>query len=79
MTVAEKQIIDTYKKLLAGLSSVSKSHILIHLTNSLEKENSLKEEAFYSSFGGFDPTESAEKIISQIKEDRKFKSKDLTI
>ncbi|MNK19099.1 hypothetical protein D3C87_373170 [compost metagenome] len=77
MTYAEKNIIKTYSNLLENLSSIGKRELLERLTKSLKREKKLKEKDFFNSFGAFSEEKSAEEIISEIKESRKFREKDL--
>jgi hypothetical protein len=78
MTVANKNIVDTYSKLFEGLDSFTKLELIERLSKSLKKEKSLKDKAFEKSFGAFPGDKSAEEIISEIKTSRKFREKDLT-
>jgi len=78
MTVATKNIVDTYSKLFEGLDSFTKLELIERLSKSLKKENNSKEKAFFKSFGSFPDDKSAEEITKEIKASRKFREKDLT-
>ena len=53
--------------------------MLEKLAKSLKREKKSKEKDFYSSFGAFSEEKSAEEIITEIKESRKFREKDLKL
>ncbi|GEO09379.1 hypothetical protein [Segetibacter aerophilus] len=78
MTYTENHIIETYTKLLEGLNANSKLELIERLSKSVE-EDKKKEKAFYNSFGGFSSEKSAEEIIKEIKETRKFRNKDIEL
>lgn len=67
--------------LFEGLSSLGKMELIEELTKSLKSEKSRedKEKIFYESFGAFDSEKSADEIIMEIRENRKFVSKDLKL
>ena len=77
MTVANKNIIETYAKLFEGLEPSTKEKLIARLSKPVKKTKVSKEEAFYKSFGAFPADTSAEEIIKEIKAARKFNEKDL--
>lgn len=77
MTVANKNIIDTYSKLFEGLDSFTKLELIERLSKSLKKEKNSKDEAFFKSFGAFPGDKNAEEIINEIKGSRQFREKDI--
>lgn len=77
MTYAEKNIVETYSNLLENLSSIGKIELMERLTKSLKREKKLKEQDFFNSFGAFSDEKSAQQIVSEIKESRKFRGNDL--
>lgn len=77
MTVTERHIIETYAQLFEGLTSVTKIELIEKLTRSLKKEKKSKETEFLKSFGAFDSDKTADELIKEIKESRKFREKDL--
>ncbi|SEI82854.1 hypothetical protein SAMN05192553_101453 [Cyclobacterium xiamenense] len=79
MTHAERYIIETYSELFESLSSVSKLELLERLAKSIRQGGKSQEKDFFSSFGGFVSEKPAEEIIKDIRESRKFKSKNLKI
>lgn len=79
MTLAERHIIDTYSKLFEGLNPLTKTLFIEKLTKSLKKEEKSKEKDFYKSFGAFESDKSAEEMIKEIRESRKFRAKDLSL
>ena len=79
MTHAERHIVETYSALFESLSSVSKLELLERLAISIRKGRKRNEEDFFSSFGGFSSDKPAEEIIKDIKESRKFRTKDLKL
>ena len=76
MTHAEKYIIETYSGLFDSLSLLGKIELLAKLAKSLKKDNKVKEKNFFKSFGAFASEKSAEEILSEIRESRKFREKD---
>jgi hypothetical protein len=78
MTKTDKNIIETYSNLFEGLSSINKIELIEILTKSLKVDGN-KKENFYKSFGAFDESNSAEEIIAEIKNNRKFKNKKIKI
>ena len=79
MTSATRHIIETYAELFESLDSETKLALLERLAKSIRKEKKSKEDDFFSSFGGLVSEKPAEEIIKEIKESRKFRSKDLKI
>lgn len=77
MTVATKNIIETYSSLFEGLDSLTKLELIERLSKSLRKEKTSKEKAFFNSFGAFPDDKSAETITEEIKASRTFRDKDL--
>ena len=79
MTVAEKYIVETYSNLFDGLNSISKIELLEKLAKSLKKGQISRDNEFYRSFGAFGSEKSAEEIIKEIKESRKFNREELKL
>jgi hypothetical protein len=79
MTSATRHIIETYAELFERLDAETKLVLLERLAKSIRKEKKSKEDDFFSSFGGLVSEKPAEEIIKEIKESRKFRSKDLKI
>ncbi len=77
MTFTDKHIVATYSDLLEGLSSESKSELILNLSKSLKAEKKNKERKFYNSFGAFASAKSPEEIISDIRSARKFRNKEI--
>ena len=77
MTITDKHIIDTYSKLFEGLNPLTKIELIEKLTKSLKKEKTSKESEFLKSFGAFDSEKTADELIKEIRESRKFRDKDL--
>ena len=77
MTYTDRHIVETYSGLFEGLSSLSKIELIESLSKSLKANKKLRESNFYKSFGAFASTKSAEKIISDIKLNRKFRKKEI--
>jgi hypothetical protein len=77
MTVANKNIIDTYAKLFEGLDAITKIELIERLSKSLKKEKNSTEKAFFKSYGAFGSDKPAEEIVNEIKASRKFREKDL--
>ncbi|MGE9311367.1 hypothetical protein ACLOAU_06970 [Niabella sp. CJ426] len=79
MNYAEKNIVEAYARLMENLSSIGKIELLEKLAKSLKKENKSKEKNFFKSFGAFPSESSAEAIIKELKESRKFHEKDIKL
>ena len=79
MTVAEKNIIETYSNLFEGLNSISKIELLEKLAKSLKRERKSRDTDFFKSFGAFGSDKSAEQITKEIKDSRKFNREDLKL
>lgn len=77
MTVATKNILNTYSSLFEGLDSFTKLELIERLSKSIKKEKSTKEKAFFKSFGAFPESKSPESIIEDIKASRIFRDKKL--
>lgn len=77
MTVASKNIIDTYAGLFEGLDALTKIELIERLSNSLKKEKDTNEQAFFKSFGAFESDRPAETMVQEIKTSGKFREKDL--
>ena len=79
MTHAERHIIETYSALFDSLSAAGKLALLKRLTNSIKKGAKPSEKDFFSSFGAFASDKSAEEIVKEIKDARKFSGKDIKL
>lgn len=77
MTTIDKNIIETYSGLFEGLSPLNKIELIEKLVKSLKLDNKSKEKEFFKSFGAFASDKSAEEIVSEIKESRKFRNKEV--
>ncbi len=69
---SSKLLIDNYFGLLSSLSNESKLKIIAKLSDSIINEPTKKENFVEKFFGAFKSSKSAEEIISEIKESRKF-------
>lgn len=78
MTYPSKHLIDSYASLFESLSALNKLELIERLSKSLQREKTDKEAEFYSSFGAFASTKSAEEISADIKASRKFRKKDIS-
>ena len=79
MTKAEKHLVETYAGLFEGLSSASKLELLEKLAKSIRKSTNTREKDFFKSFGAFASEKSAEDIVKELKESRKFRIKELNL
>nr|WP_196937222.1 hypothetical protein [Sphingobacterium hungaricum] len=77
MKDAEKHIVNAYSKLFESLSFVSKKKLIEILSNYLNQEKDKETVDFYSSFGAFGSSKSAEEIVDEIKSSGKFNSKEI--
>ena len=78
MGYTNRHIVETYSGLFEGLSSINKIELIESLSKSLKTETSKKETKFYKSFGAFGSDKSPEKIVSEIKANRKFRKKEIS-
>ena len=78
MTYTERHIVDSYSNVLAGLSSMSRIELIKRLTKSLEITKQEKKGGLHLSFGAW-KNKSVEEIHTEIKQNRKFAEKDLTL
>jgi hypothetical protein len=79
MTHAEKHIVKTYAYLFESLSALSKKQLIESLSKSLRTEKKSEDDKFYESFGAFVSDKDAVEIIEEIKANRSFRNKDLSI
>ncbi len=77
MTHTERHIVETYSELFETLSPESKLELLERLAKSIERGWKSKENDFFSSFGALASEKPAEEINNEIRESRKFRTKDL--
>jgi hypothetical protein len=77
MTVANKNIIETYYKLIEGLDATTKLELVKGLSKSLEKTKDSRDTDFFMAFGSFPDDKSAEEMIDEIKYSRRFREKDI--
>jgi hypothetical protein len=77
MTFTDKNIIENYFGLFESLNSMSKLELIEKLTKSLKAETKSKENNFYKSFGAFSTEKSSDEINTEIKANRKFRTKDI--
>lgn len=77
MSIAEKNIIESYTGLIETLSSAGKLVLLENLSKSIRLDDKTREKDFFSSFGAFVSEKSAEEISNDIKASRRFREKNL--
>lgn len=73
----EKNLINSYFLLLKNFSKEAKEELIGKLKNSLIPEKQEKFSGLEKSFGGWEDSRSAEEIIAEIRESRRFREKDL--
>jgi 4-hydroxyphenylpyruvate dioxygenase-like putative hemolysin len=66
------KLIDSYLSLLKNMSAQNKLDLVSKLTKTVKTEKEQEWTDFYSAFGGWDETESAEELIEDIKKSRTF-------
>ncbi|ASF41632.1 hypothetical protein JMN10_02250 [Capnocytophaga genosp. AHN8471] len=76
--------VDTYTNLLNTLSRLEKVELIKKIADSLKEdtidaEKMEREKSFFSSFGAFSSEQTAEEIITDIKESRSFRNRDLSL
>lgn len=79
MNFTDKHIIESYTSLLEGLNDNTKLELIDNLSKSIKQKKSVKENAFYKSFGAFVSDKSAEEIIKEIRSSRKFRKKEIQL
>ena len=78
MNYTDRRIVESYKALFEGLSSVSKLELIESLSKSIKADIKNKDNSFYKSFGAFPSDKSAEEIIGEMKSSRKFRKRILS-
>jgi hypothetical protein len=78
MTDMNKNMLDAYSNMLSNLSKANKLKLIERLSTSLESDEKEIDEKFYSSFGAFADNRSAQEIVDEIKNSRKFRTKHLS-
>jgi hypothetical protein len=77
MSNTDRRIIETYSNLFEGLSFTNKIELIESLSKSLKTEKTKQENKFYKSFGAFASSKSAEELVLEIKESRKFRKREI--
>ena len=72
MTTDNAIFIDNYFGLLSGLDRESKIQLMAKLSNSIAKESSNKEDVADKFFGAFETEKSAEQMIEEIRNSRRW-------
>jgi hypothetical protein len=78
MSFTERQIIEAYSMMFNGLSPLSKQELIDSLTKLLKKDKVKSGNSFYKSFGAFSSEKTAEEIINEIKNSRRFKGNEIS-
>ncbi|KAA6301813.1 MAG: hypothetical protein EZS26_001976 [Candidatus Ordinivivax streblomastigis] len=66
-----KNVVNAFAILLDNLNYAEKKTLADYLFQSIEKEQSIKEQDFYSLYGAWKSDSSAEEIIAEIKNSRR--------
>jgi hypothetical protein len=69
---SDDTIIEGYVKLLEGLSPANKLDLIARLTASVKLDIGIKKTSFEASFGAWQSDQTAEEIITQIRNSRTF-------
>ncbi len=69
----DNTLIDGYLELLDNLSPSNKLDLISKLTESVKTDITNKRRAFDDSFGAWESSETAEELITMIRESRTFK------
>ena len=77
MSNTDRRIIETYSNLFEGLSFTNKIELIESLSKSLKTDKTKLENKFYKSFGAFASIKSAEELVLEIKESRKFRKREI--
>ena len=78
MSYTERHIIESYSLMFSELSPLSKIELIESLTKLLKRDKAEKVDTFYKSFGAFSDEKTAEEIIKEIKDSRKFKNREIS-
>jgi len=65
-------LIDGYLHMLENLSTGNKLDLISKLTQSVKTDITKSKKLFYKSYGAWEPGKSAEEMIKEIRESRKF-------
>ena len=79
MNYTDRHIVETYSNLFEGLSSLSKIELIENLSKSLKANNKSKDKKFFKSFGAFASDKPVDVLIADIKQSRKFRSKEIKL
>jgi len=79
MTHIEKNIIQTYSGFFENLSAPTKAKLLEKLMKLNVKKSKSKDDEFLKSFGAFVSEKSAEELVNEIRDSRKFRDKEIEI
>ncbi len=66
------KLVDSYIGLLKNLSTNNKLDLITKLTQSVKAETKKKTSNFYKAFGSWDKEESADELVTFIRESRTF-------
>lgn len=69
------KLIDSYLSLLKNMSDSNKLDLISKLSRTVHEDLEQERSDFYKSFGGWSSDESAEELISSVKEARVFNRK----
>ena len=79
MTITDKYIVETYTAMCNTLSNAIKKKLIEKLTASLVNKEDKTEQLFYETFGAFGSDQEPAEIYCEIKNARKFKSKEINL
>ncbi len=68
----KSNLVDSYLKLLDSLSTGNKLELIAKLSMSIKAETKVNKKLFKKSFGAFQSDETAEELISKLRNDRLF-------
>lgn len=77
MSFTDRHIVNAYAEMLEGLNADSKIKLIERLTETLKVEKKTREKSFFKAFGAFASKQSAEEIIADIRNSRKFRKKQI--
>ncbi len=68
---------EAYFGMVDHLSKMDKIALINHLSETIEKKQDINKDKFLASFGAWKSDKDAEEIISEIRESRRFRKKEL--
>lgn len=78
-TDIDSALINSYFTLLKSLSPNNKLELIAKLSNSLKKTKKVKDNSWKSLYGSLELDQSADEFVAELKKDRKFSRKSISL